>query len=386
MKLNNLKLFNIATIFRSPVFWFAVLVDYMIKLGLTESSVFNIIAWYSIVVVATELPTGVIGDRYSHKLSVILGSLLTGISIMGLYFNLDLWIYYILLTGAGIGTSLISGSDVALLHSISKKFDTDYKNNKIMATVTQLAGITSGAFLYVYNNKLPIMLTSIFFILSAIITIFIKTDNSKAYNPKTQHVSQELVNIKKEIFSSRKLQNIITIITITSGFFLSFKWFFNPLYVIWGVPLAWYGIITGLSVLFKVIGVWASKKVKIKPLYIILITGGILACVVSISQSFMALLFMYLSFTAYGYLDAEMIVSLNNTIKNNNRAALNSLTSLFTRLFSSAILVYSGFISRYAEIQFSIFIIIGTLYMLSIIVYFYLRINKDFTNPKLKNI
>ena len=115
-------------ILTSCTFWISIVVFYFQSRDLSTEQVFQLVSLYSIAIVVFEYPTGVIGDFFSHKTSVTLGYLVTGISVFILGFD-GSYLYYIfvLLLGA-LGISLISGSDTAVLHSVSKDFDKDYSD------------------------------------------------------------------------------------------------------------------------------------------------------------------------------------------------------------------------------------------------------------------
>lgn len=114
-------------------------------------------AAYSIAILLSEVPTGVFGDKYGHRKSIILGGLCeaAGIGFILLFPNVvGLFGGYILL---GIGASFQSGSVEALLYESSKSTGTVSKYKRHLAQIlsndtlafaigTAVVGVTYGAF------------------------------------------------------------------------------------------------------------------------------------------------------------------------------------------------------------------------------------------------
>ena len=67
---------KIAKILYNARFWAAISVLYMMSRGFTTGEAFFIGGWYYLFSLLLEYPTGVIGDRFSHRLSVTLGYLI----------------------------------------------------------------------------------------------------------------------------------------------------------------------------------------------------------------------------------------------------------------------------------------------------------------------
>ncbi len=104
-----------AAFFGGLAFYTPVAPLFFLDRGVSLSMMVMAQAVYSIAVIASEVPTGAIGDKFGHRRSIILGGLLEvlGIAAILLVPNLiGMFIAYILL---GIGASFQSGSVEALL-------------------------------------------------------------------------------------------------------------------------------------------------------------------------------------------------------------------------------------------------------------------------------
>lgn len=351
--MNNLRLFYLAHILRSPIFWFPTIVDYFLWRGLDLSTVFFMITIYSISIVIFEFPTGVIGDRYSHKTSIILGSLITCCGLLILSLPLPHFILGASLIIGGFGNSLVSGSDIALLHTISLNFDKDYKTNRILGLGTMIVGIMLGGIMYSFYRPLPLVITSVCFGLAAFLTLLIKpvTNNAEISSINQGNIFAQAFSALKFLRSHRPIQYILILIGGCGGFFLTYKWYYNPLFEIWALPLSWYGIVSAVSILMIMIGTWLAKKYTItkNALYI-----GILTSIFIVNLAPVAWFSMFafmMTHLLWGSLEGELGVELNNEIKDDNRAAINSLSSLLSRLSSGLSLSIAGAITGLVSVQ-----------------------------------
>ncbi|MDQ6985117.1 MAG: hypothetical protein Q9M91_01035 [Candidatus Dojkabacteria bacterium] len=74
--MKNIKLIYLFNIFSTPTFWFATLIPYLTKYkSFTEVQALSAVGTFSLMVLLFEVPTGVIADKVSRKLSLYLGGL-----------------------------------------------------------------------------------------------------------------------------------------------------------------------------------------------------------------------------------------------------------------------------------------------------------------------
>ncbi len=84
--------------------------------GLSMQEVFSLQAFFGFVVVITEIPSGYFADLFGRKRALVAGSLFAGVGHSLLPFADGFWTLAMFEFALGIGYSLISGADIALLY------------------------------------------------------------------------------------------------------------------------------------------------------------------------------------------------------------------------------------------------------------------------------
>lgn len=93
-----------------------VLVPFFQDHGLTMEEVFLTQAWFGAVVVAMEVPSGVLADRFGRKRALVSGALFLALGHLSLLWAHDFTGFLVFEGLLGIGVSLMSGADLALLY------------------------------------------------------------------------------------------------------------------------------------------------------------------------------------------------------------------------------------------------------------------------------
>ena len=98
-----------------------VIVPLFSSLGLSMRQVFELQAIFGLAVVFTEIPTGYLGDMWSRKKIVILGSFINALGFTWLPFAQGYSGLVLFEITVGIGMSFVSGADVSLLYDSVEK-------------------------------------------------------------------------------------------------------------------------------------------------------------------------------------------------------------------------------------------------------------------------
>lgn len=93
-----------------------ILVPFFQDHGLTMEEVFLTQAFFGAIIVAMEVPSGVLADRFGRKRALVLGALFLALGHMSLLWANDLIGFLVFEGLLGVGVSLMSGADLALLY------------------------------------------------------------------------------------------------------------------------------------------------------------------------------------------------------------------------------------------------------------------------------
>jgi MFS family permease len=165
---------KIAQILPSGVFWVPIIISYFQFRGLSLETAYYLVSLYQIFIVILEYPTGVIGDYFSHKLSLTLGYVVVFAAFIMMGFELSIFIYGLVLFVAASGVSLISGSNDAVLMNISKDFDKDFRNIRTYSIAYSIISIALGGVLYKIHPVVPIWASAISFFAAFGLVIWIE--------------------------------------------------------------------------------------------------------------------------------------------------------------------------------------------------------------------
>src|ERR1700683_554445 len=318
----------------SAVFWIAVIVVYLHDRGLSLPQIYSLIAIYYGSVVLLEFPTGALGDHYSHKWTAGIGYIVTGGFFFGLGFAGSYWYYALLLLIGSLGITLTSGNDTATLHALSPNFRHDQSQVKFWAAMMQVVTTALGSILLRVNLGLPFWLNGCFLLVAAIAMLSVKKI------PQTRasgHPVATAWRALRYVIAHQPVRRLLLLIGAAGAFFLSVKWVFNPLLQGLHIPLALWGTLIGLTLVTPLLGIWIYRRQQVEkklwpPVGIFVLAVAPLGLT---TAGFLPLAALYLVMIAYGYLDTDLSIRLNETIKTSERASILSIASLFQRLGTS---------------------------------------------------
>lgn len=362
--MNDLMKVKLAKIFFSARFWVATMVLYLTSRDISTEHVFQLVGFYYVMSVLLEYPTGVIGDYYSHRISVFFGYLILALSYILLSISGGILFYGMTLTLLALGGSLVSGSDNALLHTISKDFKKDYAQVKSYGIVVTFLAVSIGGFVSTIDLRIPLYLTALFLFLAAVMVISTKiTVRGKDENANIFGLGFEGL---KYSLNNKQLFNVMIVSALIGAFFFSFKWLYNPLFQSLELNVASWGILAGIATLLIAVGVRFYEKFS--KTHIFLATIILLLSIIAIGTTNIPLLAlggMFVSHFMRGYFETRLMVDMNAVIEKSVRSSVLSLNSLLIRAGATAFMFIGGIVlERYsilALMSYSvvIFLLIG---------------------------
>lgn len=378
--MSNINRFKLAWILSKSAFWISLIIPFFNSKGFQADQVFLLLAVYSFFIVILEYPTGVIGDYFSHKLSVSLGFLISGIGLFLPLFMLPTIVYYFALFLLALGISLISGSDEALLYKLSSNFKKDLVNITSITMVFGLITIILGGFLGSININFPIVLDASLYFISFLLMFTVKEPNRGIQKDIHTNIFAFAASGINYLISNKKLVGLFGINIPLSVFLLSMKWIYNPMFELYNLPQYYWGIGIGAFSLISILGSLVykrSKNINIPVLAsLFLVSLLFIAPVNYISISVISFSMMHFLLK---FIDMYFVVEINKKLNDTMRASLVSLKSLLIRLLSAGYMLFISFVLAKFGINY-LFIFTGVL----IVIFWIIFAPFVYTNKKYK--
>lgn len=376
-RLSNTNLFFLSHVSYMIYFWVAISVPFMISRGLSNFEALTIMSVYSLFVVLFEYPTGIIGDYYSHKLSVILGRIIEASAFIIVIFSYTFEAFLLAMLVKSIGQSLTSGSDQALLKSISgdyKKTFTMFNTSEdiILALTALLAGLIADLNLNV-AIAIQIFLTAG----SSIFIVFIKVPDTKNNKEnKDSNIFSHALEGFESVISNKLLLIFVFIFTAIYAVGRNTKTMLQSLYDVYNLDLSQIGYIIAIRYFARALGRYVALKLKVKDIYLISILTFTVLLVSAVPNLILAVIGLILADVGLGILYTKLKYNIAILADDKHRASVLSFANLINRLESAGYLILFALVLT--EINFSIAIIMTTIYFFVVLLIYmvYMKVNK----------
>ena len=364
--------------------WFMILMPIIVlffeKHGLSLTQIMILQATYSFTVALFEIPSGFFADIYGRRLSLFFGSILTFLGYLIFSFYSGFNEFFIAEIFLGIGGSLISGADSALIYDtlLELKKDEDYtkiegKNYGIGNVSEGLAGILGG-FLAVSSLELPVYIQT--FVLFFSIPLSYSLVEPKSSYKLAKSFKSILLVVKETFFQKNKLKWYILYSSAMGIGTLSIAWFVQPFLMEIDTPLIYYGIIwASLNIITGITSYYSYIFDKGKVLIYISLSMLISFILLGFNISIYGFIFIVLIYLMRGIITPNLrnLININSTSE--RRATVLSLRSFVIRISFALIAPILGYITDVYEISY-VFYFLGLLVGLSSLLAVYkLKIN-----------
>lgn len=242
-----------------------VIVPYWLDKGLTLQQIFLLQGIFGAALIVFDAPAGYVADYFGRKNALIIGSIISAIGFQFLWFAqsfLEFAIYELIL---GLGLSLQSGCDVAILYNTMDKLKlqgrkASYLGRRLMLT-TLGEGIASllGGFLVVYSLDWPAYANAITGWFPVLFAVFLYEPEGDKL-PRESHF-KNFKMIGQALFGHSRLLTWV----IVNFIFYSFAtycavWTFQPYWKERGLDIAMFGYLwAAVCFMTSIVGNYASK-------------------------------------------------------------------------------------------------------------------------------
>ncbi len=327
----------------------------------TAQSLF-LIGFVALAKAVSEVPTGIVADKFSRKYSILIGYTLLVVSWLGLLVLSGFWQLLLLTVILGIGGSFISGADDALLYDSLKELKTSDKFKSILSFSQSIELVAFALTIFVggvlggVNLYFPVFVNIIFLCLSIVLS-------SLLIEPLTSVEGEKIEQKGYLIHAKRSFTTIFSHSGFRSGLFSAFVSFvlllavfkstkniLTPILDSYGFSVSVIGFTISGVMLVKALGAFIASKYS-KPgnelkeaifSLVSCIVGLILIAVIQIP------LVKLIIFIAILGLDNVILTNfqtlVNEKINSSQRATILSLFSLFARSTEMLFLTSFGWI------------------------------------------
>ena len=248
LKHNILKMYLL-----KGVLWFMVAMPIIVLFfqehGLSLTEVMIIQAIYSLSVAVFEIPSGYIADLFGRKHTIVLSTIFSFSGYLVFSFFGGFYAFAAASTLVGIGGSLMSGSDSALLYDTlleigDKKTYTKIEGrNYAIGNFSEATAGILGGFLAVSSIYLPIYVQTGILFLSIPIALTLVEPKMNDEDKIERSLKAILGVVKFSMIENAKLRWLIIYSSAMGVATLAMAWFAQPFFREVEIPLAYFGIL-----------------------------------------------------------------------------------------------------------------------------------------------
>jgi MFS family permease len=361
LKNNIIKLYLL-----KAVKWFMIVMPIIVLFfeskGLSLTQIMILQGTYSLVVALFEIPSGFFADIYGRKNSLVIGSifLFLGYVIFSFFSGFNEFLFAEILLG--IGGSLISGADSAILYDTLLEIKEDKEYTKIEGRTYAIGNFSEGiagvlgGFLAMTSINMPVYIQTIVMFLS--IPIAMTLVEPKSSYKLAKSFSSIITVVKDTFIYQRKLRWYIVYSSSMGIATLSIAWFVQPFLMEIDTPIIYYGIIWAFLNFTAGITSYYSYLFNNHNLLIynslIMITSLIL---LGFNISYFGLIFIILIYLLRGVITPKLRNLINMNSTSERRATVLSLRSFVIRISFAVIAPILGYISDSSDISIVFYVL-----------------------------
>lgn len=366
---SSLRLIQFEIIITGALISMPVMVPFYNSIGMNQGQIGLSQTIFTIAILALNIPTGWIADRFSRKFSNALGDF--GCAVSLLFYSQATSFSQVVLCEILFGISLAfsQGADSALVKAhanlLDKSGDMLHKinsTNAIWRPFAQVVALTIGGAIGPGNARLAIAVSAIPFIFGWIISMFIREEGVRLVSQHKNPIRDIWRVVHETIVPNPKLRWLVFTYAIGTRITHVTIWALTPLMIAAGVPLRIIGIGWVLNAVSTTVGAYFAKRYAKRfkrwqrfafPSIMVLIALSIMSINLSL---FTIWLYAILGMT-YGWNSAVLMPMLQEEIPDSNQATAVSVAGSFSQMLYAP-LVWIAAVAGNTDIRYSLIITI----------------------------
>lgn len=319
-----------------------IVVPFYMDNGLGMKDVMLLQGIYSITIVALEIPSGYLADVFGRRKTLIYGTVLGFSGFLCYSFSFDFWGFLIAEIILGLGQSLISGADSAILYDslLETKKEKEYiKYDGRITSIGNLAEAVAGilgGFLAGISLRIPyIAQTAVALLAIPAAILLIEPARHKAI--VEMRFNDILKIVRHTLYEHKGLQKNIIFSALIGSATLTMAWFVQPIFLKNDIPIEGFGLLWTL--LNLTVGIVAAFAYKIERRLkqrnsIIIISVSIPLIYIAISYAGLAtsIILLFLFYTFRGFATPVLKDYIHRLADSKTRATTLSIRNFIIRL------------------------------------------------------
>lgn len=322
--------------------------------GLDLQEIFLLKSVYSIVLVSLDIPTGYLADAWGCRNCLLTGCLVAFGGYICYSLSSTFYAFFVAEILLGIGQSLVSGADSALLYDTMLHYNREEEYLKYEGKVTMIGNFSEafagiiGGFLASFSLRFPFYGQILIAFIGIPAALFLREFNIK------RKIVNPLANIWKiihySLFTNKSLCYDIMFSGIIGAATLTMAWFVQPVLMKIELPTALFGIVwTILNLTVGIAALYSDKlnsrlgENRTYALILVCITGGYLA--VSFCLNYFSLLLFFLFYIIRGFATPLLKGYINRQTFSEMRATVLSIRNFIIRLIFAVMAPFLGWLN-----------------------------------------
>jgi|JI10StandDraft_1071094.scaffolds.fasta_scaffold10320_12 MFS family permease len=329
---------------QSAIFFLPVLIlFYQAEIGLTFKDFMIIEAIFCATVILMEIPSGWLSDIWSRKRTLAAGLAFTSMGFAQLLFADNFMEAAISEIFTGIGVSLISGTNSAMLYDslLQDGRQNDYRKLEGLRHGTSMYALAfasvAGGLLYQIDHFLPVALT-VFGQATGMVCALLMIEPVRDYRKAEKHpVADMLDTMKFALHGHKEIAGIILFSTVIFTATKIMLWVQQPYYELLALPEIWYGIFTATGFLLGGIGGHLGHildgHVRNRTMFLFMLITIVSACLIAgMVKSVSVVPLLLVGSVMWGFGWPRVQSAINMRVSSERRATILSTASLMVSL------------------------------------------------------